>query len=116
VPGTMDDDHARQLLSRERSRVEEALVRLRPETDEELSHLDQHPGDQATDVFEAERDEGLVERLQEELAAIKRAEKRLAEGTYGMSIDSGEPIPDQRLEAIPWAERTAPEQERYDRR
>jgi DnaK suppressor protein len=112
----MDAEHASELLSRERRRVEEALVRLRPESDEELSHLDQHPGDQATDVFEAERDEGLVERLQEELSAIERAEKRLAAGKYGVSVDSGEPIPDERLEAVPWAERTAPEQERYDRR
>jgi DnaK suppressor protein len=112
----MKAEHARELLSRERRRVEEALVRLRPEADEELSHLDQHPGDQATDVFEAERDEGLAERLQEELSAIERAEKRLADGTYGLSVDSGEPIPDPRLEAIPWAERTASEQERYDRR
>lgn len=112
----MDAEHANELLSRERRRVEEALERLRPQADEELSHLDQHPGDQATDVFEAERDEGLSERLQEELAAIERAEKRLADGSYGVSVESGEPIPDQRLEAIPWAERTAPEQERYDRR
>ena len=112
----MDAEHARELLSRERRRVEEALERLRPQGDEELSHLDQHPGDQATDVFEAERDEGLSESLQEELSAIERAEKRLADGTYGVSVESGEPIPDERLVAIPWAERTAPEQERYHRR
>ena len=112
----MDADNARELLSRERRRVEEALVRLRPDPDEELSHLDQHPGDQGTEVFEAERDEGLVERLEEELGAIERAEKRLVDGTFGVSVESGDPIPDKRLEAIPWAERTAPEQERYDRR
>ncbi len=112
----MDTEHARELVGRERRRVEEALVRLRPEADEELSHLDQHPGDQGTEVFEAERDEGLIERLQEELSAIERAEKRLEEGTYGVSVESGEPIPDPRLEAIPWAERTAPEQQRYDGR
>ena len=35
-------------------------------------------------------------------------------GTYGLSVDSGEPIPDDRLEAIPWAERTVEEQSRYD--
>ena len=115
MPG-MDADHARELLSRERRRIEEALARLRPESDEELSHLDQHPGDQGTDVFEAERDEGLTENLEDELSAIERAEKRLEEGTFGLSVESGEPIPDGRLEAIPWAERTAPEQERYDRR
>ena len=47
-----------------------------------------------------------------ELEAIERAEARLRDGTYGLSIESGEPIPAQRLEAIPWAERTAAEEER----
>jgi DnaK suppressor protein len=46
---------------------------------------------------------------------IERAERRLEEGTYGLSVESGQPIPDARLEAIPWAERTAEEQTRYDR-
>ena len=40
---------------------------------------------------------------------------RLAEDTYGLSVESAEPIPDARLEAIPWAERTAEEQARYER-
>ncbi|MCW3068160.1 MAG: transcriptional regulator, TraR/DksA family, partial [Solirubrobacterales bacterium] len=35
-------------------------------------------------------------------------------GTYGLSVESGEPIPDARLEAIPWAERTTEEQARYE--
>ena len=36
----------------------------------------------------------------------------VARGAYGLSIESGEPIPAERLEAIPWAERTAAEEER----
>jgi DnaK suppressor protein len=111
----VDPNYARELLARERRRIEEALGRLRREPDEELSHLDQHPADEGTELFEEERDEGLAERLQEELAAIERAERRLAEGTYGVSVESGQPIPDERLEAVPWAERTAEEQERFER-
>jgi DnaK suppressor protein len=113
---TMDPNHARELLARERRRIEEALARLRREPNEELSHLDQHPADEATEVFEEERDEGLAVRLREELEAVERAERRLEEGTYGASVESGRPIPDERLEAIAWAERTAEEQERYERR
>lgn len=111
----MDPDRARELLARERRRIEQSLAQLTPEGSDELSNLDQHPADQATEVFEAERDEGIAEGLQEELAAIERAERRLEEGTYGLSVESGEPIPDARLEAIPWAERTAEEQARFDR-
>ena len=112
----MEPDRARELLARERSRIEEARSRLQPEPNAELTHVDQHPADEGTEVFEAERDEGLTDSLQEELAAIERAERRLEEGTYGVSVESGSPIPDERLELVPWAERTAEEQERFERR
>src|SRR4051812_30560623 len=112
----MDPNHARELLTRERRRVEDALARVGREGDDELSHLDQHPADEGTEVFEEERDEGLADGLREELAAIERAERRLEEGTYGISVESGQPIPDERLEAVPWAERTEEEQERYEGR
>jgi DnaK suppressor protein len=112
----MDEARARELLSLHRERVERALADLARADDDELSHLDQHPADEATNLYDDELDEGLADRLREELAAIERAERRVEEGTYGLSVESGEPIPDARLEAIPWAERTAQEQERYERR
>ena len=64
----------------------------------------------ATDLYQDEFDEGLADDLREELAAVERAEARLAAGTYGRSVESGEPIPDERLEALPTAERTAEEE------
>ena len=112
----MDEARARELLAQHRERIERTLADLaRNDDDEELSHLDQHPADTATDLYDDELDEGMADQLREELAAVERAEKRLEDGTYGLSVESGEPIPDGRLEAIPWAERTAPEQERHDR-
>jgi DnaK suppressor protein len=111
----MDAERAGELLARERGRIEEQLQRLRPQPDEELTHIDQHPADEGTEVFEQERDEGIADQLKEELEAIARAERRLEEGTYGLSVESGEPIPDERLELVPWAERTASEQERFER-
>jgi len=48
--------------------------------------------------------------------AVARAEARVEAGTYGLSVESGEPIPDERLEAIPTAERTAEEQARFEGR
>ena len=111
----MDADRARELLARERKRVERALAGLRREDAAELADQDE-PADQASDLYEDELDAGLAEQLRETLAAVERAETRLAEGTYGLSVESGRPIPDERLEAVPTAERTADEQERYDRR
>jgi DnaK suppressor protein len=113
----MDEARARELLAQNRERIERSLADLvvREEGDE-LSDLDQHPADDATELYDDELDEGLADQLREELAALERAEQRLEEGSYGLSIESGEPIPDARLEAIPWAERTAQEQERYEQR
>lgn len=111
----MDPARARKLLAQERTRVENALAGLRREDVGELADQDA-PADQASDLYENELDAGLAEQLRETLAAVERAEARLADGTYGLSVESGQPIPDERLEAVPTAERTADEQERYERR
>lgn len=113
----MEHERARELLERERARIEQAIADLEGEgtgEEEELSHADQHPADAATDLQEREQDAGVVVRLKADLAAIERAEARVRDGTYGTSVDSGEPIPDARLEALPWAERTVEEQERFE--
>ncbi len=111
----MEASRAQELLAAQRARIERELAALGVGGDNELSHADQHPADEASELFEEERDQGLRERLQQELEAVARAEKRLAEGTYGLSVESGEPIPDERLEAYPTAERTVEEQRRLER-
>ena len=108
----MDDDKARELLARERARIEKALSQIGPAEDRDEPR---DASEDANELFDEELGEGVEQRLRAELAAIERAEKRLAEGKYGLSIESGDPIPDGRLEAIPWAERTAEEQSRYER-
>jgi DnaK suppressor protein len=111
----MDAERARALLERERTRIEKALADLAPADTGELSNLNTHLGDEASELYEDERDEGLSQDLREQLAAVQRAEQRLADGTFGLSIESGEPIPDARLEAQPTAEHTVEEQSRYER-
>jgi len=109
----MDDEHARELLAAERARIEHALGAQplpKPEDTPDVFEA----ADVAEDMFDAEVAEEEAEQLRAELEAIARAEQRLAQGTYGVSIESGEPIPDARLQAIPWAERTAEEQARYE--
>jgi DnaK suppressor protein len=111
----MDRERAQELLRQERERIEKALAAEAESRDSELASHDQHLGDEAMALYDDELSAGLRERLVEELAAVERAEQRLAAGTYGLSIESGEPIPDERLEAIPTAERTAEEQARLER-
>ena len=107
----MDPERARELLAGERERIERALAGLaHQDTGEPADEED--PANQASDLYQDELDEGLADDLREELAAVERAEARLAAGTYGLSIESGQPIPDDRLEARPAAERTAEEEAR----
>jgi len=108
----MDPERARELLAGERARITRELGGLAPDPGDDPMVTD--PADHATDVFEAELEEGLSDDLRERLAAVERAEARLADGTYGLSVESGEPIPDERLEAFPTAERTTEEQARYE--
>ncbi len=109
----MDPARAQQLLARERERIESALATLNREGPLESSDR-LEPGDSdSEDLYQDEFDQGRREDLQAELAAVARAEARLEAGTYGLSVESGQPIPDTRLEALPTAERTAEEDERY---
>ena len=106
----VDPVRARELLSAERARVERAIQRLAPEDDAEPTD-EFDPGNLASDLYQDELNAGLEEALREQLAAVERAEQRLAAGTYGLSIESGKPIADERLEALPTAERTAEEEQ-----
>ena len=103
----MDPDRARELLARERKRIEEAMADLRGDEPEAI--VDE-PGDKGSEsLYQDEYDADRARDLAEELAAVERAEARVAAGTYGLSIESGKPIPDERLEAFPTAERTVEE-------
>jgi DnaK suppressor protein len=98
----MDPERARQRLAEEKERVKRELERLgSPHASDEP----QDTGDQANELEQTDTENALREDLRRTLEAIERAEGRLEEGTYGTSVVSGEPIPDERLEALPWADR-----------
>jgi RNA polymerase-binding transcription factor len=105
----MDPERAQELLRAERLRIERALVRAAHQDDAEEAD-DQDPSNLAADLYQDELDEGLRSDLEGQLDAVERAEERLAAGTYGLSVASGEPIPDERLEALPTAELTVEEE------
>ena len=66
-------------------------------------------GDEGLPLTEQGNDEAVAEELQDRLDAIDGALARLDAGTYGRSVLSGKPIPDERLEADPAAELTVEE-------
>ena len=106
----MDEKRAKELVAAERERVEAALASVRGEGREE-STADAPAGDfNSENLYEDELAAGQEGDLQRRLEAVERAEERLAAGTFGLSVRSGEPIPDGRLEAEPLAELTVEEQ------
>ena len=103
----MDPEHARQRLAEERARIERELA---GHGEEQASDEPKDSGDQANELEQTDTDNALRAESRQTLEAIDKAEARLEEGTYGVSVVSGDPIPDERLEAIPWADRNVGEE------
>lgn len=104
----MDQDQIRQRLESERNRLEEiraAAARLQTGADEgvmqELSSVDQHPAEQASETLEREIDASVLQRTESELVEVQDALRRLDDGRYGVCETCGQPIADARLEAMP---------------
>ena len=108
----MDPERAKELLAAERAQVEADIAATKRGGPEESDDR-REPGDYDSEgLYQDELDAGIAEDLKRRLEAVERAEERLAAGTYGLSVRSGEPIPDARLEANPTAELTVEEAER----
>ena len=72
-------------------------------------------GDTAQDLQEVRQDESMLLNERHLLTAVEEALMRLRDGTYGYCISCGQPIPEKRLEAIPWAVRDTECQERCEK-
>jgi len=107
----MDRERAARLLAEERRRVEQALADLQGEAQGDRSAAAETGdiADPAEPLTSQQGDDAVAAQLGHRLAALERAEARLGAGTYGLSVRSGRPIPDERLEADPAAELTAEE-------
>jgi RNA polymerase-binding transcription factor DksA len=107
----MESEEARRRVETEKQRVEALIDDLRGELGDEseseqlseLSAYDQHPADTATETFEREKDLSILDQLEAELTELQAALERIDAGTYGVDEVTGEPIPDERLDAIPAA-------------
>jgi DnaK suppressor protein len=109
----MDQDRARALLRAERAEAERLLsdVRAAQLFDQAAESETGDNADAAQSLTAESIDNAFADDLRERLAAIDRAEARLEAGTFGRSVRSGAPIPDERLEADPTAELTVDEAE-----
>jgi DnaK suppressor protein len=107
----MDENRARELLRAEREDLQRMLRGTETVADEDLHSYD-CPGDEVDggQQLAAEVNDNAVSGdLRARLDAVDRALARIEAGTYGKSVLSGKPIPEQRLEADPAAELTIEE-------
>jgi RNA polymerase-binding protein DksA len=105
----VDTERFKAILVEERKRVLDAIEYLHEETpgslDDELEEpgVDNHPADSATATLDREIDYTLEENSEHVLAEIDRSLERIEAGTYGICETCGQPISEERLEAIPYA-------------
>jgi DnaK suppressor protein len=115
----MDENRARSLLQAERAEVQSLLAGSEQAGQEDREAEDTEGGvdsaDPATALTAEGMDDAITESMRGRLEAIDRALRRLDEGSYGRSVRSGAPIPDERLEADPAAELTVEEARQAER-
>ena len=106
---TLDLDSARQSLVAHLSRVEHELSELEKtresarEGKDETSGYGNAVGEAATETSAKERDMALIENLEHVRDQVQSALKRIEDGSYGTCATCGQPIPRERLEALPFA-------------
>jgi DnaK suppressor protein len=101
TPGrSLDEDRTTEL---------ERLAGLRREYDEVVAAAegangdDEHDPEGSTIAYERSQIAAFITQAEEHLAEIEAAQRRIADGTYGLCQMCGDAIPEGRLEARPTA-------------
>ena len=68
------------------------------------------------DFIETQQEQSIEVNEQALLTQVQDALKRIEDGTYGKCIVCGQPIPEKRLEAIPWAARCVKDESQLEQR
>jgi DnaK suppressor protein len=107
----VDTERANELLRAESRRIHELLAQARVNASDERSGANAlgDMSDAAPPLIAEQEEESVSMGLRERLSAIERAQQRLLSNTYGVSVRSGEPLSDERLEADSAAELTTEE-------
>lgn len=114
--------HFKKLLLDEKARVEGERAAYvnddRADTEEgsagELSDNDVNdPADEATNLYDRERDRAAIDNMNRILSKINRALEKIGDGTYGQSDVDGSHIPVARLEALPYALTTVDQEDAF---
>jgi DnaK suppressor protein len=91
------------LLAAKRAELEAELAGLAAPVDQGGISFGKRVGDGTSMAVERLSQVAVHERMQVTLADVRRAQEKLAEGSYGRCDVCGQEIPPARLEALPWA-------------
>lgn len=102
---TRDEALIRKRLEDERADLISSIeaIQIENRNQEDDHGVDHHLADDATEVFIRERNMALRNNADDLLAQINAAFQRLDAGTYGICTRCGQPIAEERLDALPYA-------------
>ena len=118
---TIDLNTMKARLEAKRDELQANIAQLTEAHPAHVDHLEAGQGPQdfedvAVDFLETQQEQSLLVNELALLTQVQRALKRIENGTYGKCVNCGQPIPEKRLEAIPWAERDVKCEEQVERR
>ena len=106
--------HYKRLLEL-RDQLTRQMDGLAEESAQEMAGYSLHMADSGTDNFDRDFALSLLSSDQDAMYEIEEALKRIEKNTYGMCELTGKPIPQKRLEAIPWTRFTVEAQAQLER-
>jgi DnaK suppressor protein len=115
---TVDIQKMKQRLEDQKKELERQIADLDQVTIDPESR-DETPEDfeaQAVTFVEQQQEQSIQYNDQALLQEVNAALKRIEDGTYGRCVVCGDPIPDARLEAMPWAARDVKDEEQLEER
>lgn len=117
----IDIQQMKQRLKEKQAELQEQIAGLTEAHPTPVDPIEASEGPQdfeetAVDFLEMNQEQSMLVNEQALLTMVQRALMRIEEGTYGTCVDCGQPIPEKRLEAIPWAARCIKDEEKLERR
>lgn len=118
---TLDLNEIKRRLEEKRAELQESIRGLteahpQPVGAIEISEGPQDFEDTAVDFLETQQEQSLLVNQQALLAEVESALEHIENGTYGKCVNCGRPIPEKRLEAMPWASRDIKCEEQLEQR
>src|SRR5436309_4584493 len=118
---TIDIQQMRQRLEQKQKELQDSIARLTEAHPKPVDAVEASEGPQdfeeiSVDFLETQQEQSLLVNQLALLTEVQRALERIDNGTYGRCVDCGQPIPEKRLEVLPWAARDVKCEEKLEQR